>query len=106
MHKQIIIKAIKEQKKLSIYFKKETSGDYVTRKVSPYDVFPQAHAKTKFQEDILLGYADSDISHKPHPVSIYLKNIHSLVLLDESFNGSELRRILNVKENPNVTRNW
>jgi len=106
MHKQTIIQAIQEQQKISIYFKKETDGQYVQRKVSPYDVFPQVNSKSKREEDILFGYADGDVSHRPHPVSIYLKTIQRLSFLEESFSGPELRWLLKPKERPNISRNW
>lgn len=106
MHKRTLIEAIQLQKKVLVQFKKETNGEDVTRKVSPYDVFSQVNAKTKSTEDILLGYADRDISHNPHPVSIYLKNIYRLNLLDEVFNGMEVRRLLKIKDRPNISRNW
>lgn len=106
MHKQDIINAIQLQKILKISFRREKDDNWITRNVAPYDVYPRENKQSGFTEDILLGYAERDFEHEAHVVSIYLNNIHSIIELSQTFNGSEIRRLLKVKKAPYVPRNW
>jgi len=106
MYKQQIINAIKNQQMLRISFRKETNGDWITRNVAPYDVFPQENKKRETIEDLLFGYAESDYEKNAHVVSIYISNIQSVNDLGKNFDGSQIRRLLKVKKTPYVTRDW
>jgi len=106
MHKQKIIEAIHNQQMLKISFRRESDNDYVTRNVAPYDVYPTENKQSGLMEDILLGYAERDFEHEAHAVSIYLSNIQSVIALNQTFDGPEIRRLLKVKRSPYVSRNW
>ena len=106
MYKQRIINAIQSQRMLRICFRRERDNNWVTRGVAPYDVYPRENKKIGFAEDILLSYAEADLEHKAHAVSIYLDNIQSITELDKKFNGEEIRRLLKVRRSPYVSRNW
>lgn len=106
MYTQTIIEAIRNQKMLSIHFQKETTNEFVTRKVAPYDVYSGINKKSKMEDDVLLGYAIGDIYKNDHPVTIYLSSIQTLNVLNEAFDGQRIRRLLNIKDPPNISRNW
>lgn len=106
MYKTKIIDAIQTQRMLFVYFKKETTGEDVTRKVAPYDVFPYRDAQTGVERDQLLAYASASSNKDVHPVLIYLDNIKNLEVLDEIFFGPNIRNLLNPKDPPVVPRNW
>ena len=91
---------------LKISFRRESDNDYVTRNVAPYDVYPTENKQSGLMEDILLGYAERDFEHEAHAVSIYLSNIQSVIALNQTFDGPEIRRLLKVKRSPYVSRNW
>lgn len=104
--KEQIIKAIQSQHIIRISFQKETTGEYVTRDIMPYDIFPQKKKGSWYEEDYLLGYSDYHLNHKPHPVATYLSNIRNIEVLLETFNGSEIIQILKPKQPPVVNRDW
>lgn len=106
MFKQKIIDAIHNQQILRISFRREGDGDWVTRNVAPYDVYPRQNKQSGFMEDILFGYAKRDFEHEAHVVSIYLNNMQTVSELAELFDGSEIRRLLGVKKAPYISRNW
>lgn len=106
MYKQTIISAIQSRRMIRVSFKKETTGESVTRDIAPYDIFPQKKKGGFFEEDYLLGFTDLHSPHKAHPASVYLSNISSVDILNESFDGGEIKRILNPKEQPNIPRSW
>jgi hypothetical protein len=106
MYKQQIIDAIQNQQMIKISFRREKDDNWVTRNVAPYDVYPRENKQSELTEDILLGYAEIDSGHEAHPVSIYLDNIQTVVGLNETFDGSEIRRLLKVKKAPYIPRNW
>ncbi|MBI5126747.1 MAG: hypothetical protein HZA80_03225 [Candidatus Taylorbacteria bacterium] len=106
MHKQIIISAIQSQQMIRINFQKETTGEFVTRDIAPYDIFPKKKKNHYHEEDFLLGYADIHVPHGAHVVSTYLSNISSVEVLKESFDGREITRLVNPKEPPVIPRNW
>ena len=106
MHKQTIISAIQSQQMIRATFQKETTGEFVTRDFAPYDIFPKKKKNSYFEEDFLLGYADIHIPHDAHVVSTYVSNISSLQVLNESFDGREVSRIVNAKEPPMIQRSW
>jgi len=106
MYKQTIISAIQSQQMIRVNFKKETTGEFVTRDIAPYDIFPQKKKDSTYEEDFLLGCTDIHFPHKAHPASTYLSNISSVDILNESFDGDQVRKILKPKERPNISRNW
>jgi hypothetical protein len=106
MYEQKIIEAIRDQQMLRISFRREKDNSWVSRNVAPYDVYPRENKQSGFMENILLGYAERDFEHEAHAVSIYLNNIQSITELNEAFNGSEIRRLLKVKNPPYIARNW
>ncbi len=106
MYKQKIIEAIQSQQMLKISFRREKDDNWVSRNVASYDVYPRENKQSGFMEDILLGYAERDFEHEAHAVSIYLNNVQSVTKLGQTFNGSEIRRLLKVKKPPYVSRNW
>lgn len=106
MYKQTIISAIQSQQMIRVNFKKETTGEFVTRDIAPYDVFPQKKKDGFFEEDYLLGLTDPHSPHKEHPACVYLSNISNVDILNEFFDGDEIKRILNPKKQPNIPRNW
>lgn len=105
MKKDEIISAIQYQQMLKISFRKETDGDWVTRQVAPYDIYPQSKKGEYFEQDILLGYARGDGLHRSHVVSIYLNNIQHIEPTSETFDGEEIRRLIKPKHQPNIERN-
>lgn len=104
--KEQIIQAIQSQHMIRVSFQKETTGEYVTRDVIPYDIFPKKKKDSWYEEDYLLGYTDIHLPHNPHPFATYLSNIRSLEALNESFDGQAVTQILKPKQPPFVSRNW
>lgn len=106
MMKEQIIQAIQSQKMIRVAFQKETTGEYVTRNVMPYDIFPKTKKDSWYEEDYLLGYTDIHLPHSPHPFTTYLSNIRNLEVLDESFDGRVITQILKPRQAPIIQRNW
>ena len=104
--KEKIIQAIQYQNMIRVSFQKETTGEYVTRDVMPYDLYPKKKKDSWYEEDFLLGYTDIHLPHTPHPFSTYLSNIRSIEILNESFDGRAIINILKPKQQPVVDRNW
>ncbi len=106
MYKEKIINAIQGQNMLRINFRKETDNSFVERDMAPYDVFPKEDPKSRLQRDILLGYDYSDFNHKGHVATVYLDTIQNVTVLNENFNGAEIKKLINPKQSPNISRNW
>jgi hypothetical protein len=104
--KDKIIQAIQSQNMIRVSFQKETTGEYVTRDVIPYDIYPRKKKDSWYEEDYILGYTDIHLSHNPHPFATYLSNIRSVETLSEKFDGRAITQILKPKEPPVVLRNW
>lgn len=106
MNKQIIISAIQSQQMIQVSFQKETTGEFVTRDIAPYDIFAKKKKNAHFEEDFLLGYANIHTPYDAHIVSTYLSNISNVNALGQSFQGSEVTKLVNPKEPPVIPRNW
>lgn len=104
--KEQIIQAIQSQKMIRVSFRKETTGEYTTRDVMPYDIYPKKKENSWNEEDFLLGYTDIHLPHQPHIFSTYLSNIRSIDILDESFDGHTIVNILKLTKPPVIQRNW
>ena len=105
MYKAEIIEAIQNQMMLKIVFRK-IDDSVVTRDIAPYDVYPQENKKTHLTRDILAGWAKRDLQKEEHQARVYLDTIQSMTLLNEPFNGPKIRRLMEVREQPKVQRNW
>jgi len=106
LYKQKIIEAIQNQNMLSINFRKESDGSYVERDIAPYDIYPKEDSKSRIAREMLLGYEEGGFNRDSHVVTIYLDNIHNISVLDETFDGYRIRRIIDPKQSPNIPRNW
>ncbi len=106
MYKSDIIKAIENQLMIRIHWKKETTGQYSECDIAPYDIFPKTKKDSYRERDILLGVEHEKFGYKDHVANIYLDTIQSVNILNQNFDGNEIRRIINPKFNPVIQRNW
>lgn len=106
MYKSTLIEAIQNQQMLRIRWKKETTGQYSECDIAPYDVFPKSKKDSYIERDILLGVERERFGYKDHVASIYLDTIYSAEILNEHFDGNEIKRIINPKDGPVILRNW
>lgn len=106
MYKSNIIEAIQNKQMLRIKWKKETTGQYSECDISPYDVFPKSKKDSYRERDILLGVEYEKFGYKDHVANIYLDTIHNVEVLNQCFDGNEVKRIINPKLNPVIPRNW
>ncbi len=90
---------------LRITFRK-IDGSSVTRDIASYDIYPQGNKKTHLVRDILAGWEKKDSKLDEHPARVYLDTIQNITQLNEHFNGLEIRRLMKVKEQPYIQRNW
>lgn len=105
MNEEALISAIQNQQLAEIQFRKETDQNWVVREVAPYDIYDRRD-KYGHSRRALLGYCWKHKDYKEAPILIYLDTIDYVKLLDKNFNGSEVRRLINPKELPNIPRNW
>lgn len=105
MYKQQIIDAIRNQKWLRITFRREKDETYVTRIVASYDVFPQERGKHE-GEDRLFGYTKAHEDYQPGIISLYLNNILGVSETGEHFDGPSIKRLINPKKSPYISRDW
>ena len=103
--KKDIVKAIQNQNLIKIYFHKEDSYQREERNIAPYDIYPQKD-KSGRERDYLIGYSEENFDIPDRPFSQYLDNMEGATILDKKFDGQELKRLLNPKNRPYISRNW
>jgi hypothetical protein len=106
MYKSTIIDAIQNQRMLRIWWQKETTGKDSECDIAPYDIFPKTKKGSFNERDLLLGLEYENTSYQNHPASIYLDAIKNIEVLNQYFDGSEVKRIINPKNHPLILRNW
>jgi len=100
-----IINAIENQLWLRISFQREQDEKFITRELTPYDIFPQETGKNEGKER-LIGYTKSHEDYRPGIISLYLKNIGSVAETGEKFDGPQIRRLINTTRPTVIPRDW
>lgn len=105
MYKQQVINAIQNQEWLRITFQRGKDDMHVSRDVAPYDIFPQESGEHE-GEDRLIGYTEAHEDYQPGVISLYLNDIVSITETGERFDGAAIRRLINPKRPPYISRDW
>ena len=100
-----IINAIENQLWLRISSQREKDEEYITRELAPYDIFHQETGKNEGEER-LIGYTKAHEDHRPGVISLYLKNIGSVVETGEKFDGPQIRRLIGPTRPTVIPRDW
>lgn len=100
-----ILNAIESQLWLRISFQREKDEEYITREVAPYDIFSQETGKNEGEER-LIGYTKAHEDYRPGVISLYLKNICTVIETGEKFDGPQIRSLIDPARTTVIHRGW
>jgi hypothetical protein len=107
MDKQKIVEAIRSENFITVEYKKTKNSNAVTRRMCPYDIYPSNEKKKSNNiKEILLGYEINNSQKGNHVAKIFLDQIGSVDILNEEFDGLEVKKLVKSSTAPHIKREW